>query len=73
VLITRLAKATSLVRIQLLVPLDKGCKIMYYRDLETVPGAKELHDARQRQMAAERLKNLAARKKLKKQQKQEQL
>ena len=46
---------------------------MYYRELETVPGAKELHDARQRQMAAERLKNLAARKKLKKQQKQEQL
>ena len=39
---------------------------MYYRELETVPGAKEAYDARNKQLAAERLKRVAAQKKAKK-------
>ena len=43
---------------------------MYYRELETVPGAKAEYDRKNKQLASERLKSNAARKKLKKQQKQ---
>jgi hypothetical protein len=39
---------------------------MYYRELETVPGAKEEYDARNKKLAAERLKRVAALKKAKK-------
>lgn len=39
---------------------------MYYRELETVPGAKEAYDARNKKLAAERLKRVAAQKKAKK-------
>lgn len=43
---------------------------MYYRELETVPGAKAEYDRKNKQLAAERLRRVAAQKKLKKQQKQ---
>lgn len=43
---------------------------MYYRELETVPGAKEEYNRKCKQLAAERLRAVAAKKKLKKQQKQ---
>ena len=39
---------------------------MYYRDLETIPGAKATHDANLAKIAQERLKKVAALKKLKK-------
>lgn len=33
---------------------------MYRKDLETIPGAKALHDATQRALAAERLKRVSS-------------
>lgn len=45
---------------------------MYYRELETVPGAKEEYDRKNKKLAAERLRAVALKKKLKKQEKEKQ-
>lgn len=39
---------------------------MYYKELETIPGAKAVHDDNLKRAAAERLKKVAALVKLKK-------
>lgn len=39
---------------------------MYYKDLETIPGAKQQYDVQKKKESAERLSNLAKRKKSKK-------